>query len=281
MNLGEMRRLLEARGIRLTKSLGQNFLHDSNQIRRIADAGEVSAGDQVLEIGPGLGPLTSELLDRARLVRAIELDQRLADFLQERFASRSNFELMHADALEVIRDHSTDWSDWKLVSNLPYSVGSPILVEFALQRQAPLRMVATLQLEVVERLSARPDSDSYGILSLLIGLRYTVAGSFKIPASCFFPPPDVTSACVTLIRRITPLMPAELEAVYVRLVKLAFSQRRKMMKKLLKAAWPAKDLDAAFERVGISAAARAEQLGITQFVALAQNLVHGKEVENE
>ena len=133
MTLSEMRQILAGSGIRLTKSLGQNFLHDGNQLRRIVEAAELTKADRVLEIGPGLGPLTELLIERAGGVVAIEKDLKLAEHLRKRFANKSvqNFQLLKADALEYLRDEARDWREWKLVSNLPYSVASPILVELA------------------------------------------------------------------------------------------------------------------------------------------------------
>ena len=234
-----MRELLAARGIQLTKSLGQNFLHDANQLRRIIKAAELSKADKVLEIGPGLGPLTELLLQNAGEVLAIEKDVRLVEFLRERFkpltpalsppsgervsdrTGEGKLKLLHADALEFLKVAQAsslspsqnaksetgrmpvppDWSDWKLVANLPYSVASPILVELAQSPQRPRRMVATLQLEVARRLMAKPGDKDYGILTLLVQLDYEPCDWFRIPASCFFPEPDVDSACVVLARR--------------------------------------------------------------------------------
>ncbi len=272
MKLSDMRELLKARGIQLTKSLGQNFLHDQNQLRRIADAGEITSADQVLEIGPGLGPLTEVLLTRAGHVLAIEKDARLMPVLRERFAGAKNLELMHDDALRVVEDRNRAWHDYKLVANLPYSVASPILVELAQNPSRPERLVATLQLEVVRRLMASVDSEDYGLLTLLIQLRYQPKEHFKIPRSCFFPAPDVDSACVVLIRREPALLPVELEAVFDRLVKLALSQRRKMMVKLLKQQWPVEKIAAALERMKIRPDERAEKLSLEQFVELTRLL---------
>ena len=272
MTLSELRRVLDEQGIQLTKSLGQHFLHDANQLRRIVEAAELTAADRVLEIGPGLGALTKLLLGSAAEVFAIEKDQRLVAELKRRFAAerehldtapefslsprrrsgeragpsprRSGFgraggergdsgtqrpsspqpsppseggegvclsrvgtvsrcapaeprlHLLHEDALRFLRREARDWRGWKLVSNLPYSVASPILVELALQEHPPARIVATLQLEVARRLMAGAGDDDYGLLSLLVQLRYEPRGLFKVPASCFFPEPDVTSACV-------------------------------------------------------------------------------------
>lgn len=290
MKLSEMREWLDKRDIQLTKSLGQNFLHDANQLKRIVDAGEVTKADKVLEIGPGLGPLTELLLARAGEVLAIEMDARLVAVLRERLGSEfrlqpvgneppeppeggtPNFQLLHADALEYIRREPRDWSDWKLVANLPYSVASPILVELALAPQRPKQMTVTLQLEVAQRLMAGADDDDYGVLTLLVQLDYEPRGWFKIPADCFFPAPNVDSACVNLVRREQPLLPDALRPVFVRIVKRSFSQRRKMMLKLLKAEWPAEKLTQAFTELNISPMERAEKLSLEQFVNLTQHL---------
>jgi 16S rRNA (adenine1518-N6/adenine1519-N6)-dimethyltransferase len=284
-----MRELLATRGIQLTKSLGQNFLHDGNQLRHIIATAELKKTDKVLEIGPGLGPLTELLLQNAGEVLAIEKDGRLVEFLQERFLggqrfvaapnSRAltkqcppNMNLLHADALEFLKREPRDWSHWKLVANLPYSVASPILVELAQSPQRPERMVATLQLEVARRLMARADDDDYGVLTLLVQLGYEPCEWFKIPASCFFPAPDVDSACVVLIRRTQPLLPESHRATFVKIVKRAFSQRRKMMLKLLREDWPAEKLAGAFAALKISPQERAEKLSLEQFAALTGRL---------
>jgi len=323
-----MRELLAVRGIQLTKSLGQNFLHDGNQLRRIIEAAELKKTDKVLEIGPGLGPLTELLLQNAGEVLAIEKDARLVEFLREKFklltpplssfgeereknaATPENFpsprpgrermtvrpgegklKLLHADALEFLKVAQVsglcsfpqkietgkmpvplDWHDWKLVANLPYSVASPILVELAQSPQRPERMVATLQLEVARRLMAGAGDEDYGVLTLLVQFGYEPRDWFKIPASCFFPAPDVDSACVVLIRRTQPLLPENQRATFVKIVKRAFSQRRKMMLKLLREDWPVEKVAGAFAALKISPQERAEKLSLEQFVALTKKL---------
>jgi len=180
--------------------------------------------------------------------------------------------LLHADALAFLKREQRDWRDWKLVANLPYSVASPILVELAAGELAPKMLVATLQLEVAQRLMAPADDDHYGILTLLVQLDFEPRGWFKIPPGCFFPSPEVDSACVTLVRRAAPLLPEAQRDIFRRVVKKAFSQRRKMMLKLLKQDWPKEKLDAAFAALGISPLERAEKLGLEQFVALTKLL---------
>lgn len=272
MKLADMREILKARDIQLTKSLGQNFLHDQNQLRRIAAAGQLTGTDSVLEIGPGLGPLTELLLAQAGRVLAIEKDARLVTVLREHFASAINLELQHADALEVVKDHERDWHDWKLVANLPYSVASPILIELAQNSRRPERLVATLQLEVVRRLMAKVDSEDYGLITLFVQLRYEPKEYFKIPRGCFFPEPTVDSACVVLLRREHPLLPEEKHRDFERVVRRALSQRRKMLVKLLKAEWPLEQVQAALVELDVRPDVRGEKLSLDQFVALTKIL---------
>jgi 16S rRNA (adenine1518-N6/adenine1519-N6)-dimethyltransferase len=290
MKLSEMRELLATRGIQLTKSLGQNFLHDGNQLRRIIEAAELSKADKILEIGPGLGPLTELLLENAGEVLAIEKDARLVECLRERIKTlapplshpmgeggrrpgEGKFDLLHDDALAFLKREQRDWSGWKLVANLPYSVASPILVELAQGTRAPKKMVATLQLEVAQRLVAKPGDKNYGVLTLLVQLDYEPRDCFKIPAGCFFPAPDVDSACVVLDRRATPLLPEHQRQGFVKIMKRAFSQRRKMMLKLLREDWPLEKLEPAFVELKISPQERAEKLSLEQFVHLTQELL--------
>ncbi len=357
MKLSEMRDLLAREDIQLTRSLGQNFLHDGNQLRRIIEAAQLSQSDKILEIGPGLGPLTDLLLKNAGEVLAIEKDGRLVEVLCQRFdvtaeetsrrwiksnnlgpserttqfpplpggleplgkrrkesaegggprgpSERERSEslgrgegerkqtdiqspapserksetgetpvlrLLHDDALEFLKRKPHDWRDWKLVANLPYSVASPILVELAQGERSPSRIVATLQLEVARRLMAHAGDDDYGLLTLLVQLDFEPRDWFKIPAGCFFPQPDVDSACVILERRAQPLLPEERRGDFHRIVKRAFSQRRKMMLKLLKADWPEAALTQAFATAGLSPQTRAETVSVPQFVALTRLL---------
>ncbi|HUR45903.1 MAG TPA: 16S rRNA (adenine(1518)-N(6)/adenine(1519)-N(6))-dimethyltransferase RsmA [Candidatus Saccharimonadales bacterium] len=271
MNLSEMKQTLAGRRIQLSKSLGQNFLHDYNVLHKIAAAGELTKSDLVLEIGPGLGPLTKLLLDHAGEVLAIEKDQRLLEVLRERFTGVGHLKLLHDDALDYLRVHQ-DWSRWKVVSNLPYSVASPILVELAQMPQGPERIVATLQFEVVQRLMARAGHGDYGLLTLLVQARYEPVAYFKIASGSFFPPPDVDSACITLIRRREPVIPLELQRPFEKIIRRGFSQRRKIFLKLLKADWPEEKLRTTFEVMQLDQKIRAEKLTLEQFAQMARLL---------
>jgi 16S rRNA (adenine1518-N6/adenine1519-N6)-dimethyltransferase len=179
--------------------------------------------------------------------------------------------LLHADALRYLKS-ARDWHEWKVVSNLPYSVASPLIVELAQSPHSPALLVVTLQLEVVHRIAAQAGSDHYGLLSLLVQLRFEPVGHFKIPATCFFPAPDVDSGCITLAKRADPLLPFSEEASFTKIVKKAFSQRRKMMFKLLKEDWPEAQLQAAFSEAGLAVSIRAEAVSLEQFVQLTRAL---------
>ena len=180
--------------------------------------------------------------------------------------------LLHADALDVLKQEPRDWSDWKMVSNLPYSVASPILVELCLGARSPQRIVATLQIEVAQRLMSDSGNKDYGVLTLLVQLDFEPVRWFRISAGCFFPQPAVDSACIVLTRRPAVLLPEALRPAYRRIVKRAFSQRRKMMLKLLKQDWKLESLKHAYEQTGLSPQVRAEAVSLRQFVELTKLL---------
>jgi 16S rRNA (adenine1518-N6/adenine1519-N6)-dimethyltransferase len=229
-----------------------------------------------LEIGPGLGPLTEILVELVGEVLAIEKDARLVAVLKQRFKTETGatpaLRLLHDDALDYLKRDAHDWREWKMVANLPFSVASPLLVELALAPRGPERMVGTLQVEVAKRLHAEPGDPDYGVLTLLVQLNYAPQPWFKIPPSCFFPEPDVDSACVCLVRRDPPPLTDEQRRVFIKLVKRSFSQRRKMMLKLLKQDWPAPRLAQEFERLNLSPQIRGEKVSVDQFAQLARNL---------
>lgn len=272
MTLGEMRQILDTQGLRLTRSLGQNFLHDGNQLRRIVALADVRPGARVLEIGPGLGPLTEVLLAANARVLAVEKDARLAPILQKRLGAHPNFELIVGDALDWLKDPPPMGSDWQVVANLPYSVGSRLLVDLAALPQPPQSMTVTLQSEVVDRIQAKAGTPAFGVLTLLLARSYAPASAFRIPATCFFPAPDVASACVRLDRRATPLVEPERARDFDALVKLAFSQRRKRVQKLLAQQWPAAALAEAWQQLNLSPDARAEEWPPETFAALIRGL---------
>ncbi len=278
MNLSEIRNLLREEDIMLTKSLGQTFMHDQNQLCKIVGLAKLTAADHVIEIGPGLGSLTGLLLQTAGHVTAIETDRRLVKLLDERFGERGNFTLQHADAMKIVRKTEFDWSKHKLVANLPYSIASPLLIDLAASAGRPRTMIVTLQLEVVRRMLAGPDSREYGVLALLIGLHYATGEWFTIPRGSFYPEPNVDSGCIELLRRETQLLPPGLCPVFKKITKRVFSERRKKMIKLLNRDWPEAAVEEAFDALGLDDQIRAERVTLEQFVQITQHLSQAEPV---
>ena len=252
------------------KSLGQNFLHDKGVIEKIVLAIDPRPGDRIVEIGPGQGALTLPLLDRHGALTAIEFDRDLLQPLAAAARSHGELTLLNANVLDV--DFSAlagggmpGEGMLRLVGNLPYNLSSPILFH-ALDHAASIRdMHFMLQKEVVERMAAGPGSKVYGRLSVMLQAYCRVTPLFKVPPGAFRPAPKVDSAVV----RLQPLPPAEVavadRARFAHVVRAAFSQRRKTLRNALSGVVDA----AAIEAAGLRPDARAEQLSVAEFAALA------------
>lgn len=258
--------------IRAKKSLGQNFLKDPHYLNKIADAAQVGPEDRVLEIGPGLGHLTRVLIQRAQKVLAIEVDDRLIPQLQSEFGSVNNIELVHADALEYPYDSLP--GRWKVVANLPYYISTPIIQRLIKNRKQFLSLTIMLQKEVAERIAASPGGKEYGYLSVLVQY-YTVPRiEFKVPPGCFTPQPEVDSTVITLLIRDRPAIQVRDEAFFIRVIKAAFSQRRKTLRNALKQLEVSREImDAALINTGIDLGRRAETLTVEEFGRLADFLL--------
>lgn len=248
------------------KRFGQNFLHDQNILDRMVAAISPHTDDNIVEIGPGQGALTFPLLDQLDHLTVVELDRDLIEPLRERASQHGQLTVHNADALRF--DFSklvVDDQPIRVVGNLPYNISTPLT--FHLLEQAALirDMHFLLQKEVVDRMAASPGSKTYGRLSVMVQYRCEVQSLFPVGPGAFFPPPKVDSAFV----RLTPYqkLPATAtdEALLGTLVKQAFSQRRKMLRKsLAKFASPTM-----FEQAGVDPGARPEQLSVVDFVALS------------
>ena len=266
MTLTEVRQHLAEFSIRPNKALGQNFLIDGNIRHIILREADVRRDETVLEIGPGLGMLTESLVERARHVVAIEKDRRLCAYLRERFC---RVELIEGDAVDVLGSpFPVPGSSFKVVSNLPYSVSTPILERLVEGDLKPRRMVVTLQREVALRLAAKPRHKDYGALTVFTQLRYHCTVAHVVSPGCFYPSPRVDSAIVVLDRR-DPRVKLKPGAPFPEIVRAGFGHRRKTLKKLLAGR---AHLDTAFAQVGIASTARAEELGVEEWIALANAL---------
>ncbi|MEE9417111.1 MAG: 16S rRNA (adenine(1518)-N(6)/adenine(1519)-N(6))-dimethyltransferase RsmA [Acidimicrobiales bacterium] len=261
----EVVELLERFDLRPQRSKGQNFVADPNTVRRIARLAGVGDGDQVLEIGPGVGSLTLALLETGAQVSAVEVDKAMLPIIEE-VAPAARVVL--ADAMCADWEEILEGRSHVLVANLPYNIATPLIAD--LLDDVPLieRMLVMVQLEVGERLAAAPGSKAYGIPSIKVAYWATASVVGKVPPSVFIPRPRVDSALVEIVRRPDgPATEADREVLF-RLVRTAFGQRRKMIRKSLGSLLGA----ANFEEAGVRPESRPEDLSVEQWGWLANSL---------
>jgi 16S rRNA (adenine1518-N6/adenine1519-N6)-dimethyltransferase len=253
-------------GLTAKKSLGQNFISDEQILERIVTSGDVSADDQVLEIGPGLGSLTLHLAQKAGRVVAVELDDRLLPILEQQLDSFSNVEIVHADVLELDPERYFT-GDYKAFGNVPYYITGAILRHLLAIAHKPSILMVTVQQEVAERVVAQPGSMS--LLAVMVQFYSQPELLFRIKAGAFWPRPSVDSAVLRLVTRDQPLLLRSQENDFFRLVKIGFSQKRKQLQKNLRAlaVSPAK-LEQAFAAAGIEGRRRAQSLSVEEWCAL-------------
>ncbi|MGI8677821.1 MAG: 16S rRNA (adenine(1518)-N(6)/adenine(1519)-N(6))-dimethyltransferase RsmA [Jatrophihabitans sp.] len=271
----DIRALAHRLGIRPTKTLGQNFLHDPNTIRRIVRTAELEADERVLEIGPGLGSLTLGLADAGHPVTAVEIDPVLADELARTMATRlpaADLEVITADAMQVTDEAWTSAPPTALVANLPYNVAVPVVLHLLAAVPSLRRGLVMVQSEVADRLAAPPGSRVYGVPSVKAAWYAAASRAGAVPRSVFWPVPNVDSGLVRLIRREPPRTTASRREVFA-VIDAAFAQRRKTLRAAL-ASWAgsATAAEAALRAAGIAPTARGETLSVTEFARLAEAL---------
>ena len=281
----EIKAISEALGIRPTKVLGQNFVHDAGTVRKIVAAGGVEEGDEVVEVGPGLGSLTLALLEVGARVRAVEIDPPLAAALPETVRARMSeaadrFHVVTMDATEIkgVDDFGVDWpAPTKLVANLPYNVAVPVLLNM-LEAFPSLRgVVVMVQAEVADRLAAGPGSRTYGVPSVKASWYGSVERAGTIGRSVFWPVPGVDSALVRLTRLEAPRGDDELRRATFEVTDVAFGQRRKTLRAALKnwAGGPEAS-EALLSAAGIDPTRRGETLSIDEFVELGRAVIEAR-----
>jgi 16S rRNA (adenine1518-N6/adenine1519-N6)-dimethyltransferase len=269
MKLSDIRATLQEIRVSPVKTLGQNFLHDQNLARWIVEQAHITEDDYVVEIGPGLGALTKLLLEKGVPVLAIEKDARLANFLRERF-THQRLEILNMDALKFDVRVLFSQRRVKLLGNLPYNISSALLLKF-LQYPSPIKLwLFTLQKEMAKRFSAQPSTPDYGALTLRIQLHHQVKYLRTIPATVFFPRPDVDSAVARIVARDPQDLPQHDKELLLKLIRIGFSQRRKQLGKLLRAEVDCWDKIAS--RLKIDLNARAEELSLVQWIDLANSI---------
>lgn len=276
-----MNDLLTRYGLKADKSFGQNFLVDEAALRAVLAAAELSPGDRVLEVGPGLGTLTFELAVRGARVTAVELDRRLLPLLEETLTplrdleGAGSVEVVHGDGVKF--DFQAFPAGAKLVANLPYNVATPIISR-ALESGRFSRLVVLVQREVGERLSAAAGTPAYGALSLLVAHYGTARIVRTVPPGAFMPPPKVTSAVVRIDTHAGALPDPEL----FRLIHHGFAHRRKTLRKNLEyAGYERNTVEAALKELGLDGAIRAEAVDLETFRALRLLLPVVREVPEE
>lgn len=278
----EVRAICEALGIRPTKTLGQNFVHDAGTVRRIVRAGGVEAGDEVVEIGPGLGSLTLAILEAGARVRAVEIDPPLARALPETVrarmpeaAGRLHVELRDALTIRGVEDLGTDWpAPTRLVANLPYNVAVPVLLAVLEHLPSLTDVLVMVQAEVADRLAAGPGSRTYGVPSVKTAWYGTAERAGTIGRSVFWPVPNVDSALVRVSRHAEPRGDEALRRATFEVCDVAFGQRRKTLRAALRTwAASAEAAEELLERAGIEPTRRGESLDIDEFVALGGAVV--------
>lgn len=248
----------------IKKHLGQNFLFDPSIIERIIHAAKIEPDDLVVEIGPGPGMMTRMLAERAKKVIAIELDDKLYEKLKDKLAGYNNIELIHGDALEYVYDNLPDF---KVVANIPYYITTPIIFKLFEAGKNLKSMTLTVQKEVAERIVAKPGGRDYGVLSIMVQYYAEPSLEFIIPKDAFRPVPKVDSALVHSRILAKPSIDVKNEAMFFRIVKTAFSQRRKILSNSLKSLRG--DIKEWLDKSGIDPHRRPETLSMEEFARLA------------
>jgi 16S rRNA (adenine1518-N6/adenine1519-N6)-dimethyltransferase len=271
LGASEIRLLADRLGIRPTKQRGQNFVIDANTVRRIVRTAEVSADDVVLEVGPGLGSLTLALLPHVRSVIAVEIDQDLAAALPATVEARrpdlaDRLTVIHADALQV--GELPGEPPTALVANLPYNVSVPVILHLLESFPSIRRVLVMVQLEVADRLAAKPGSKIYGVPSVKARWYGEVSRAGTVGRTVFWPAPNVDSGLVALTRHEAPIVDVDRTELFT-LIDAAFAQRRKTLRAAL-AGWAgtAARAEEILRAAGVDPSVRGEQLGVVEFASI-------------
>lgn len=273
MNLNDYKtqELVKKYNFKFSKSLGQNFLIDDSVLDDIVNGADVSKEDFVIEIGPGVGTLTAQLLMKAKKVTSIELDNDLIPILETELGEHENFSLIHKDALKVDFEKLIgDEQSIKLVANLPYYVTTPIIVKLLKERYKFKSLTIMIQKEVAERIDAEPNCKEYGSLSVLVQYYCNTSIIRRVPPTCFIPRPKVESIVIRLDRLEKPRVETKDEKLMFELVRAGFNMRRKTLWNAAKTLKLEKEkLEEAFEKSGVDPKRRAETLTLEEFAILA------------
>lgn len=264
-NRGDINELLSRGGLAPRRDLGQNFVADANTVRKIARLAEVGPGDRVVEIGAGLGSLTLALAETGADIVAVEIDRGVVPLLREITEPHPNITVVEGDAMQLDWDTVLgDAGGWVLVANLPYNVATPLVCDLLDGVPKIDRMLVMVQKEAAERFCASPRTSQYGAVTVKVSYWATARIAGFVPASVFVPRPNVESALADIRRRPVPAVTAPADDVF-HLVRVAFGQRRKMLRRSLV------DIVApeVFDAAGIDSQRRPEELDVHEWGALA------------
>ncbi|NMM61610.1 16S rRNA (adenine(1518)-N(6)/adenine(1519)-N(6))-dimethyltransferase RsmA [Clostridium sp. P21] len=261
-------------GFKFSKSLGQNFLIDDSVLQDIVDNANVNKDDLVIEIGPGVGTLTKELLKKAKKVYAIELDSDLIPILNEELKEFDNFELIHKDALKTdFNELIGTENSTKVVANLPYYVTTPIISKLLKENYKFESLTIMIQKEVGERIAAKPSTKEYGALSILVQYYCDVEIVRKVSSDSFIPRPKVDSIVIKLNKLSEPKVKVKNEELFFKIVRSSFNMRRKTLWNGLKSIGLNKEqLEMAFTNAGIDSKRRGETLSLDEFGKLSDSI---------
>lgn len=263
--------VLQAHGLYTRKALGQHFLVDDNIIGRILQMADLAGNEPVLEIGPGIGTLTVVLCEQAGAVVTVEQDSRLLPVLEQTTAACTDLNVVEADAVSVdLSDLMTPLgSPGALIANLPYGIAATVVLRLFAEMPSLQFAVVMVQAEVADRMAASPGGKEYGAYTVKLALHAEVVDRFKVPPTCFLPPPRVDSAVLRLERRAAPTSLTGIRAA-ARMADAAFAQRRKTIRNSLRGTLDISDdlLDVALRDASIDPTRRAETLSVTEYVAL-------------
>ena len=274
--MGSIRSELRAYGLFPRKRLGQHFLVDPNILNKVIRTAEVGKQDVVLEIGPGLGGMTLVLSREAKKVIAVEIDPKLAAILKEKMKEHNNVEVVKGDILKMDFKYffRKEGRPVKVVANLPYQISTPLLFRFVESKEVFSAFTLMLQKEVAERMVALPGKKEYGPLSIFIQLSLDVSICFFIKPAAFFPPPKVESAVIRMVWKEKPVIQANEEEWFKRVVKACFGYRRKTLINALRHSELSlpEFVESRMEQIGIDPRRRPETLTLEEFKNLAETL---------
>ena len=279
-SLEDTRFILKKYNIKANKKLGQNFLVDDNVINNAVEAAELSKSSLVIEIGPGLGTLTTKLLEKAGKVIAVELDERMVKILNERFSLYNNFTLINDDILkvnlkEIISENLKEFSEVKIVANLPYYITTPIIMKLLEERLGIDCIIVMVQKEVADRITAEPGEKLSGAITYSVNYYAEPEEIQFVHKNSFIPAPEVDSEVIRLKLRKEPPVKLEDEELFFKIIKASFMQRRKTLKNGLNNSGLIKDKDSLneiFKELGLDEDIRGEKLTLKQFANLS-NLI--------